>query len=500
MAPNLQTLPQEIQQEIVKSLQATYSDFEVDKSVYSLAMTCRVFRDIADPFLYSRYSDDKRSPTNLAKFIRTLISRPDLWLNVKSLSIALLWRCNISMPYTRYCDMFADAHRLKTIMDPIAYTRKGLELQRHERVEKIAKLVGNWEHFIQIVTHPRKAFLRQIAHNPRIRPLYSSDFLALQTTILTLLSRGVQRLQFKRGGCVESVTIFRNILNDPHTISLKLTSLKELHYITSTSSKVGQLERVHQTKLDTEELDIFLQKMPTLKTLKVDGFAFDKSRLRWRDEPKSCGIESLALTYNFDVKYTAWIKFFGVFKGLKHFSYDGRFKNTVDWRLDGTVSPGFLSQFMKGIWSTSETLESLSLTGISRFKGDHAHLHYENGLPILPRLKFLKIQLDVLIGAQNEPSGFALTRLLPKSLEKLELWFQSKYESPDVDEQLLGLATSNAFPDLKEIKIVYSSYRYEREAPEEWKMGMKTAFGENGIDLVFVELPGKSVWFTEPAI
>ncbi|KAF7869872.1 hypothetical protein EAF04_004656 [Stromatinia cepivora] len=479
MTSRLQTLPLELQFNIIECLQASYSEFEIDRSMYSLARTCRQFHEIIEPLLYSRYSDERQSPTNLGRLIQTLMLRPDLWQRVKKFSIVLdqqKWRGGLSM--LRYDRVFKDAGRLKTIMSQKPDKLEGLELQRHKKAQEIAHLLGDWKSFARIVTEPGKVFRRGSLR-------WGCTYHELLITVLTLLSPGIQKLQIKRPwrlpGWAEWEHAIPGVFDLGYT-PLKLLALEEVSYITS--PRVTYNEDFFRYKTGTDEIDVLL-KLPTLKVLKVSGFAFRASRNRWLTEPQSCAIESLHLAQDFNVYFPGYFTFLSLFHGLQNFSYDGKFQDIV--------KPEFFWDIMKGLLANRETLQSLSLTSICRLKNDHSHLHVSEGFKNFPRLKTIRIQLDLLIGAKDESAQFQLKNILPTSLESLELCLQSQYESPDIQNQLLGLVSSkHEFPCLKMVKIEYARRTYA--ISQEWGECMEYVFGKKGIQLVFVALSGKRVW------
>ncbi|KAJ8060316.1 hypothetical protein OCU04_010650 [Sclerotinia nivalis] len=479
MRSNLQKLPLETQFKIIQYLQASYSEFEIDRSMYSLARTCRTFHKITEPLLYTRYSDEKQSSTNLGRLIQTLILRPDLWQRVKYFSIVLdqkKWRGGLGM--LKYDRVFTNVGRLKTIMCRRPDKHEWLELQRHKKVQKLARLVGDWEVFTKIVTDPGKVFGRG--------PLrWGCTYMELLITILALLSPGIKRLQIKRPwrlpGWAEWERVIPRVFDLQYT-PLKLLTLEEVHYLTS--PRVAYNEDFFRYKTGTDEIDVLL-KLPTLKTLKVSGFAFRESRNRWVTEPQTCPIESLDLSHDFNVYFPGYCTFLSLFSGLKKFSYNGKFQDTV--------TPEFFWDMMKGLLANRETLESLSLTSICRLKNDHSHLHVSDGFIDFPRLKSIRIQLDLLIGTKDECTDFPLHEILPPSLESLELCLQSPYDNPDLENQLYALASwKHAFPVLKLVKIEYACRT--RALTRSWCDAMRCVLRERGVKLVVVALAGRRVW------
>ncbi|KAI9641729.1 hypothetical protein NHQ30_009585 [Ciborinia camelliae] len=473
----LQALPPEILLMITHSLQDSYSDFALDRSVYSLARTCKMFHAIVDPLLYSRYSDEKQSITRLGKFIRTLISRPDLVLSVKYLSITAnqekfrSWSCG-----TKYDDIFEDVDRLETMLDRDASKLEGLELERHIKVQNLAELVGDWKSYTQVVTDPGEVV--------RWSDCYCNHYEGLLATVLILLSPVVQKLQIKRDGRPRygRRRIFPDVFTSRSPITpLKLLSLKEVHYITS--PRLGQTDIISEAKINSHELKYFLR-IPTMKSLKIEGFAFGSFPGNWVEESGLCAIQSLDLTHDFATEFREYRALFSIFQGLKNFSYDGKIKDVVPRT--------FFRDVMEGLLANQETLESLSLTSICRWKDDHSLLHVANGFTGFSQLKFLKIQLDLLIGVEDESSQLKLKDLLPNSLETLELWLQCKFESPNRERELLDLARAKKdFPSLKKVKLVYQ--RTIHGIAEQWMKGMSRFYAQHGIELVFVLMTGK-VW------
>ncbi|TGO50549.1 hypothetical protein BCON_0181g00160 [Botryotinia convoluta] len=460
--PKVDIIPPEILTEIVKVLRESYSPFKLDKTI-----------------------------GKLSEFIRMLILRPDRWPDFKFVSIR--WGCGISrvsLSRDQHMEMLADVSFLKTAVD-----RLPDELYRlQNRPDGKIRGVETRQPCTTYVTDLAKAFKRLL--DVGIAQTYPE----LLIFILTILNPYIQKLQIK----INSSEVYdsdRRWRSQIFTVvgPLKFVSLEELHYVAVTSRKSNPRAVIY-TRLSAQLLDIFM-KIPTLKKLKVDGFAF-KSESLSREVTKlgSCAVESLDLMYNFEVSFVKWRIFLSVFKKLKHFSYDGNSKDMFrnGRRIDDLVTPEFLGKLMQGIFVHRNSLESLSLTGIRRLISDHTHLKISTtpGFTQFSCLKHMKMQLDLLIGWEGESVGFRLHELLPKSLETLELWSHARLECMTLTENLSGLKThkktSPGFA-LREVKFGYATKRFKVE--ETWKNDMIKDLGENGIHLVFVGLLKKDVWW-----
>lgn len=477
---------------IVENLHQSYSPFELDQSVYSLALTCRQFYQICEPLLYSRYNNKDQDIGRISKFIQMLISRPDRWPGFQFISIEWDYRCfDASLTRDEHIDMLADVPFLKTKIDRLPAELHRLQNRTDGKIREEEK------------REPHTTYVKDLAEAFK-RLLDVGDpqtYATLLVYMFNILSLYIQKLHIKIDGSEEiSLRFWRSeIFTEAN--SLKFVSLEELHYIAVDLCESMPREVIATTVLRLEELDIFM-KMPTLKKLKVDGFALESEWLYiWVEKPRSCAVESLDLMYNFNVKFVQWEIFLAVFKKLKHFSYDGNSKALTcgGWqRTFASVTRHFLSSLMEGIFLHRNSLESLSLTGIRRSVYDHTYLKISTtpGFTQMFCLKHMKMQLDLLVGVEGKSVGFQLHELLPESLETLELWSQTSIECMTLTENLSGLMIhKKKFPGfaLREVKFGYAIEKFQVE--ETWKNNLIKDLGENGIHLVFAGLSGEDVWW-----
>ncbi|TEY80894.1 hypothetical protein BOTCAL_0036g00220 [Botryotinia calthae] len=477
---------------IIEDLHESYSPFELDQSVYSLALVCRQFYQICEPLLYSRYSNKDHDIWRISKFIRMLILRPDRWPDFKFVSIEWDYRSfGVSLTRDQHIDMLADVPFLKTKID-----RLPAELHRlQNRTDGKIREKETRESHASYVTDLADTF-EQLLDVGDLQ-----TYATLLVYMFNILSLYIQKLQIKIDSS-EEINSSRRWRSEIFTeaSSLKFVSLEELHYVAVTSWESMPREVIGTTILRSEELDICME-IPTLKKLKVDGFALESEWLSiWVEGPRSCAVESLDLMYNFNVNFVEWKIFLSVFKKLKHFSYDGNSRDLTRKRrrIDALVTPQFLGNLMEGIFVHRNSLESLSLTGIRRSVYDHTYLKLSTTLGFTQFfcLKHMKMQLDLLVGVEGNLVGFHIHELLPKSLETLELWSQTSIECMTLTENLSGLMVhKKKFPGfaLREVKFGYAIQKFQVE--ETWKNDLIKDLGENGIHLVFVGLSGEDVWW-----
>ncbi|ATZ55734.1 hypothetical protein BCIN_12g03010 [Botrytis cinerea B05.10] len=479
---------------IVEDLHESYSPFELDQSVYSLALTCRQFYRMCEPLLCSRYNNKDHDIGRVSKFIRMLISRPDRWPDFKFVSIGWDYGWDhryfgIFLTRDEHIDMLADVPFLKTKIDLLPAELHRLQNRTDGKIREEEKR----EPHTTYVTDLAEAFKRLLdVGDPQ-------TYATLLVYMFNILSLYIQKLHIKINGSEGISSSFWRSEIFTEANSLKFVSLEELHYVAVDSWESMPREVVATTTLRLEELDI-LMKIPTLKKLKVDGFAFESEWLYiWVERPRSCAVESLDLMYNFNVKFVQWEIFLAVFKKLKHFSYYG---NSRDLNRGGrrrnvaSVTRHFLGSLMEGIFLHRNSLESLSLTGIHRSVYDHKYLEISTtpGFTQLFCLKHMKIQLDLLVGVEGNSVGFQLHELLPESLETLELWSQTSIEYMTLTENLSGLMIhKKKFPgfSLREVKFGYAVEKLQVE--ETWKNNLIKDLGENGIHLMFVGLSREDV-------
>ncbi|KAF5872462.1 uncharacterized protein Bfra_005822 [Botrytis fragariae] len=471
----------EILTDIVKALRESYSPFELDKSVYSLALTCRIFYRICEPLLYSRYRNEDKCIGKLSEFIRMLILRPDRWPGFKFVSIEWNRRTSHgSLSRAQHVEMLADVPFLKTAIDQLPDEIYRLQSRPNGKIGEVEKR----KLCTQYVTDLAETFKRLLDVGD-VQP-YSE----LLIYMFTILSPYIQKLQIeiKSSGGHDSGRPWR-LQIFPEANHLKFISLKEFHYVTVTARRSKPREAISIPVISAEQLDLFMR-IPTLKKLKLRGFAFSVDLpSHWVTKPGSCGVESLDLMYNFSIDFVKWRIFLSVFQKLKHFSYDGNFKGVIrrERPIDGAVTPRFLGKLMEGIFVHGSSLESFSLVNIRRLKSDHTHLEISTtpGFTQFSCLKQMRIQLDLLIGVEGE------------SVKTLELWCQASLECMSLTDQLLGLKThKEVFPSfaLREVKLVYVIEMFQVE--ETWKIDMIKDLWENGIHLVLVGLPIKDVWWS----
>ncbi|KAF7924543.1 hypothetical protein EAE99_006491 [Botrytis elliptica] len=481
-----QKIPPEVLTKIVEILRESYSPFKLDKSVYSLAVTCRRLYIICEPLLYSRFSNKSKfkSIRKLSRFIRMLILRPDRWSDFKFISIR--WGYGISrLSLSRDQHMeLADVPFLKTAIDGLP--DELLKLQNRTN--------GNTGGVETYVADLIKTFKRLLDVK------FALTYPELMISILTILGPNIKKLQVKINSSDANAPnrhwraqIFRVVS------PLKFIKLEELHYVAVTFRESNP-RRIIYTRLNAQLLDNFM-KIPSLKKLKVDGFAFQSESLsREITNLGSCEAESLDLMYNFEVYFMNWTMFFSIFWKLKHFSYDGNSKDMFrdGRRVDYFVVPGFLRRLMRGISVHGDSLESLSLMGIRRLVSEDTHIELLNTTVFtkFSCLKHMKMQLDLLIGFEGCSEGSLLHEFLPNSLETLELWSQDRLECGTLTGNLLGLKRhkeSDPSFALREVKFVYVIEIFQVE--ETWKIEMIKGLGENGIHLVFVGLPIEDAWW-----
>lgn len=490
--PTLRIIPPELLTEIVEILRESYSPFKLDKSVYSLAVTCNYFYRICEPLLYSRYSNKNgiKSVRKLSEFVRMLILRPDRWPDFKFVSIRWGYGISrISLSRNQQMEMLADVPLLKTAID-----RLPDEIYRlQNRPDNETRGVGTRQPCTAYVADLTKAFKRLLDVKT---PL---NYPELMIFILTMLSPYIQKLQVKMNNSDENAPN-RHWRAQIFTVvsPLKFTSLEELHYVAVTFRESNPRGVIY-TRMNAQLLDIFM-KIPTLKKLKVDGFAFQSESLSHEvTNLRSCAVESLDLMYNFDIHFMNWKIFFSIFKKLKHFSYGGNSKEMFCYgrRVDSLVVPEFLDELMQGIFVHRNSLESLSLMGIHRSISDYTYRRILT-TPVFTQfscLKHMKMQLDLLIGWEGHSVDLRLHEILPNSLETLELWYQASLDFVTLARELLGLKRhKEAVPSfvLREVKFVYVIEIFRVE--ETWKIDMIKDLGENGIHLVFVGLPIEDFW------
>ncbi|KAF7945852.1 uncharacterized protein EAE97_004890 [Botrytis byssoidea] len=488
----IEKIPPEILTEIVEILRESYSPFQLDKSVYSFAVTCRHFNRICESLLYSRYSNRNgiKSIRKLSKFVRLLILRPDRWPNFKFVSITWGYGISrVSLSRDQHMEMLANVPFLKTAID-----RLPDELYRlQNRPDNETRAVETRQPCPTYVADLAKAFKRLLDVN------ISQNYLELLIFILTILSPYIQKLQIRMNNSGANVPdhhwrgqIF-TVVGPP-----KYVSLEELHYV-AVIARRSNPRGVIYTRLNAQLLDIFM-KIPTLKKLKVDGFAFQSESLSHEvTNLRSCAVESLDLKYNFEVHFRNWRIFFPIFKKLKHFSYDGNSKDMFcdGRRVDSLVVPGFLDELMQGIFVHRDSLESLSLMGIHRSISDYTYRRILTA-PVFTQfscLKHMKMQLDLLIGWEGHSVHLRLHEILPNSLETLELWCQASLGCVTLTGELLWLKRhKEVVPSfaLREVKFVHVIEIFQ--VGETWKIDMIKDFGENGIHLVFVGLPIEEFW------
>ncbi|TGO15342.1 hypothetical protein BTUL_0041g00260 [Botrytis tulipae] len=387
-------IPPEILTEIVEILRESYSPFQLDKSVYSLAVTCRHFNRICESLLYSRYSNKNgiKSIRKLSEFVRMLILRPDRWPDFKSVSITWGYGISrVSLSRDQHMEMLADVPFLKTAID-----RLPDELYRlQNRPDNETREVDTRHPCPTYVADLTKAFKRLLDVD------VSQTYPELLIFILTILSPYIQKLQIRVNNSGANAPnhhwrgqIF-TVVRPP-----KFVSLEELHYVAVIARKSNPRGVIY-TRLNAQLLDIFM-KITTLKKLKVDGFAFQSESLSHETTNlRSCAVESLDLKYNFEVHFMNWRNFFPIFKKLKHFSYDGNLKEMFcdGRRVDSLVVPEFLDELMQGIFVHRNSLESLSLMGIHRILTAPVFTQFSC-------LKHMKMQLDLLIGWEG-PLGWS---------------------------------------------------------------------------------------------
>ncbi|KAF7947689.1 hypothetical protein EAE96_008769 [Botrytis aclada] len=480
-------IPPELLSKIVKDLRDSYSPFELDKSVYSLALTCTIFYRVCEPLLYSRYSNEDQHIGKLSQYIRMLIWRPDRWPDVKFVSIEWSPRTyGGSLSIDEHIEMLEDVPFLATAINRLPDMLCRPLNQTKDKFGEVEKR----EPCTTYVTDLEEAFERLL--DVGVVQTYAE----LLIYIFTILNPYIERLQIKMK-TAEGYDVGRGWRPQIFTkeTPLKFISLEELHYDTAAVHISRLRDGISITLLSAGELDLFMR-VPTLRKMKVDGFVFRTDMpSRWVREPGSCAVESLDLTYNFRFHFAEWKVFLSVFKELKHFSYCGfaRYMYLNGSRYSSFV-PQFLKKLMQGIFVHRNSLESLSLMRINRSISDYAYLRILTtpGFTQFSCLKHMKMQLELLIGLEDESFGFRLHELLPKSLETLELLSQASLECKTFTENLLALKEhkkiSSGFA-LQEVKLVYEIEKFQVE--ETWKIDMIKDLGENGIHLVFLGLPSE---------
>ncbi|TGO29403.1 hypothetical protein BPAE_0015g00470 [Botrytis paeoniae] len=456
----LEIISPEVQNEIAKALRESYSPFELDKS--------------------------------LSQFIRMLILRPDRWPDFKFVSIEWDLRTSRgSLSRDQHVEMLADVPFLKTAIDRLPDELYRLQSRPNGKIGGVEK----GQPCTTYVTDLAEAFKRLLDVGD------VQTYAELLIYMFTILSPYIQKLhiEIKSSEGYGSGRSWRSQFF-AEASPLKFISLEEFHYVITTGRRSKPRDSISRPIISAEQLDIFMR-IPSLKKLKVHGFAFIPDLpSRWVTEPGSCAVESLDLMYNFNVHFMEWKIFLSVFQKLKHFSYDGNLKGRIrrGRPINDSITPQFLGKLMEGIFVHGNSLESLSLVGIRRLKPDQTHLDISTtpGFTQFSCLKQMKMQLDSLIGVEDESFSFRLHELLPESLETLELWSQASLECMNLTDQLFGLKTHKEFfPGfaLKEVKFVYVIEMFQVE--ETWKIGMIKDLGENGIQLVFVGLPSEDVWW-----
>ncbi|KAF7886365.1 hypothetical protein EAF00_010468 [Botryotinia globosa] len=488
-------VPPEILTEIVEILRESYSPFQLDKSVYSLAVTCRIFNRICEPLLYSRYNNKNgiKSIRKLSEFVRLLILRPDRWPDFKLVSISWGYGISrVSLSRDQHMEMLANVPFLETAIDRLPDELYRLQSRPGNENREVETRQPCPTHVADLT----KAFKRLLDVN------ITQTYPELLIFILTILSPYIQKLQIRKNNSGANAPnhhwrgqVF-TVVGPP-----KFVSLEELHYV-AVIARTSHPRVVIYTRLNAQLLDIFM-KIPTLKKLKVDGFAFQSESLSHEvTNLRSCAVESLDLRYNFEVHFMNWKIFFPIFKKLKHFSYGGNSKAMFrDGRhVDSLVVPEFLDELMQGILVHRNSLESLSLMGVHRSISDYMYRRILNA-PVFTQfscLKHMKMQLNLLIGWEGHSVGLRLHEILPNSLETLELWCQNRLGYVTLTRELLGLKRhKEVVPSfaLREVKFVYVIEIFKAE--ETWKIDMIKDLGENGengIHLVFVGLPVEDFW------
>ncbi|TGO37550.1 hypothetical protein BHYA_0094g00120 [Botrytis hyacinthi] len=188
--PTLGIIPPEILTEIVKILRESYSPFKLDKSVYSLAVTCTYYYRTCEPLLYSRYSNKNgiKSIRKLSEFVRMLILRPDRWPDFKSVSITWGYGISrVSLSRDQYMEMLADVPFLKTAID-----RLPDELYRlQNRPDNKIRGVETRQPCTTYVADLAKAFKRLLDVN------VAQTYPELLIFILTILSPYIRKFQIR---------------------------------------------------------------------------------------------------------------------------------------------------------------------------------------------------------------------------------------------------------------------------------------------------------------